>query len=167
MDAPQLLTHVRHNAGLTQAQLAKRARTSQAAIARYETGASSPSISTMTRIMKAAGARLELSSHPTPAADLSGKRPELLRANRQAILKLARAAGARNVRVFGSVARGQDTSESDIDFLVDFDVSQGLVPIIHLQTQLESLLGQSVDVAPVSVLKPTISRKALAEAVPL
>lgn len=117
--------------------------------------------------MKAAGARLELSSHATPAADLSGKRPGLLRSHRQEILKLAHAAGARNVRVFGSVARGQDTSESDIDLLVDFDVSQGLVPIIHLQTQLEALLGQSVDVAPVSALKPEIARKALAESVPL
>jgi hypothetical protein len=76
-------------------------------------------------------------------------------------------AGASNVRLFGSVARGEDREDSDIDFLVDFDLSGGLLPILRLNEELSELLGDRVEVAPVGVLKQEVLDHALEEAVPL
>jgi hypothetical protein len=91
---------------------------------------------------------------------------EDLRARRDDILELAKRHGATNVRVFGSVARGEATPESDIDLLVDQDWSHlsawgGMGLII----ELEDLLGCSVDVATTDELKPRIRDRALREAV--
>ncbi|MEI6621111.1 MAG: helix-turn-helix domain-containing protein [Actinomycetes bacterium] len=167
MDVTTLLTGVRRAAGLTQAQLASRAGTSQAAVARYENGTVSPSVATLQRLVRAAGADLDLGTHPAPTTDLAGQRAANLRRHRKRIIQLARAVGASNVRVFGSVARGTDEPDSDIDLLVDFDITKGLLPIIDLRAQLEDLLGERVDVAPVSALKASVAARALAEAVPL
>lgn len=73
------------------------------------------------------------------------------------------------MRLFGSVARGEDTENSDIDFLVDFDLSSGLLPILRLNEELAELLGDRVEVAPVGVLKEKeeVLKRALEEAVPL
>jgi len=76
-------------------------------------------------------------------------------------------AGASNIRLFGSVVRGQDTATSDIDFLVDFDLSKGLLPILRLNEELSDLLEDRVEVSPVGVLKEEVLKKALSEAVPL
>ena len=162
-----LVRAARSSSGLNQAELARRAGTSQAAIARYETGAVSPSVSTLERVLRAAGMHLSLDAVPAIATDLSGGRASLLRRNRGEILRLARAAGVRDVRLFGSVARGDAHTRSDIDLLVDFDVSHGLMPIVTLKAQLEELLHESVDIAPVALLKPEVAASALAEAVPL
>jgi len=54
--------------------------------------------------------------------------------------------GARNVRLFGSIARGESTADSDVDFLVDLDPDRGLFDLAHLVTDLEDLLGCKVDV---------------------
>jgi predicted nucleotidyltransferase len=75
--------------------------------------------------------------------------------------------GASNPRIFGSVARGDDDIGSDIDLLVDFDISQDLVPIAKLWHELSILLGGKVDVAPIKMLRPAVAKNALAEAVPL
>ncbi len=75
--------------------------------------------------------------------------------------------GATNVRLFGSVARGEDTKDSDIDLLVDFDLAQGLLPILKLNADLSRLLGERVEVAPVGALKQAVLKSALSEAVPL
>jgi predicted nucleotidyltransferase len=65
---------------------------------------------------------------------------------RAAILRLAEKHGGRNVRVFGSVARGDAGPDSDIDFLVDFDAGRTLFDLIGLRLDLEELLGTAVDV---------------------
>jgi predicted nucleotidyltransferase len=90
-----------------------------------------------------------------------------LRRFRLEILRLARQAGASNVRIFGSVARGENRVDSDIDLLVDFDISEGLLPIVVLTQQIATLINMPVDVAPVDVLKPEIARIAIREGVPL
>lgn len=162
-----MLKRLRHDAGLTQAQLASRAGTSQAAVARYEKGTVSPSVATLERLVGAAGAELELGTHRVSAADGSGERAAKLRTHRDRIVELATAAGASNVRVFGSVARGTDEPDSDIDLLVDFDITKGLLPIVDLRAQLEQLLGETVDVAPAAALSAAVAARALAEAVPL
>lgn len=71
---------------------------------------------------------------------------ELIGDKREAILALAEQHGAYNVRVFGSVARGEATSESDIDFLVDFKPDYRIWDHIGLKQALEDLLGCRVDV---------------------
>ena len=167
VNASELVRATRSKSGLTQATLAQRAGTSQAAVARYESGTVSPSVTTLSRLLRAAGQELVLSSRPALASDLSGDRAQRLRLHRTDVLRLARAAGATNVRIFGSVARGEDRPDSDIDLLVDFDVSQGLAPIARLVDQLELLLGEPVDVAPAAMLAPKVAERAMSEAVPL
>lgn len=70
----------------------------------------------------------------------------ILEQNREAIADLARAHKATSIAVFGSAARGDDTNDSDIDFLVDFESGSSLFDLLHLQDALESLLGCDVDV---------------------
>ncbi len=167
MSSAAILKQARVDAGLSQAELAARASTSQAAVARYESGAVSPSVATLERLIHATGAELLLSVRKATATDLSGQRAIKLRRHRREVIALARQAGAINVRLFGSVARGDDRRSSDIDLLVDFDVERGLVPLVELADSLEQLLDERVDIAPVALLKPAVAKRALAEAVPL
>jgi predicted nucleotidyltransferase len=74
---------------------------------------------------------------------------------------------AHNVRVFGSVARGDDVPSSDLDLLVDFDEGVGLLDLIGLERELSTLLGVRVDVTPADSLKPRIRDQVLREAVTL
>ena len=167
MTSSSLIRQARFDAGLTQAELAARASTSQAAVARYESGAVSPSVATLERLIHAAGAELVLSLQQATPTNLSGKRATKLRRHRREVIALARQAGAVNVRLFGSVARGDDNRTSDIDLLVDFDIGRGLVPLVELADSLEQLLDERVDIAPVALLKPAVAKRALSEAVPL
>jgi predicted nucleotidyltransferase len=75
--------------------------------------------------------------------------------------------GARNVRVVGSVARGTDRDDSDLDFLVAFDPGVGLLSHAKLILELERLLGRRVGVASERGLRPTVRQKLEAEAKPL
>ena len=169
MDVATLIRTTREGAGLSQEALAARAGTSQPAVSRYESGASSPSVETLDRLLAAMGARLELAAEASPRRlDVRTPRMAKLRLNRDRIRRAAHKHGATNVRVFGSVARGQDRADSDIDLLVDMDVrSRGLFPLAALGDELTALLGEQVDVVPVDALAPHVAANALAEAVPL
>jgi len=91
-----------------------------------------------------------------------------LRANRARIHTIASGHGASNVRVFGSVARGDDGPGSDVDLLVDLDVHTcGLLPLVAMANELSALLGEPVDVVASSALAPDVLASALLEAVPL
>jgi predicted nucleotidyltransferase/DNA-binding XRE family transcriptional regulator len=160
-----LITNARNNSGLTQAELASRAGTSQAAIARYEADRVSPSVSTLERVLRAAGEDLLLSSVRGNQTDLSSEKAQLVRRHKVEIANLARTHGARNIRLFGSVVRGEDTAKSDIDFLVDAPKEKALSISISLQAALEDLLKCKVDVSPESIMKPNVRKAALKEAV--
>lgn len=71
---------------------------------------------------------------------------ELLEEKREDILHIANKRGASNIRVFGSVARGQDDSKSDIDFLVDLEPGRSLFDLGGLLMDLQELPGHNVDV---------------------
>ena len=82
---------------------------------------------------------------------------------RTEILRLGEKHGARNIRVFGSVARGGSREESDVDFLVDFDKGRTLFDLIGLRLDLKDLLGVEVDIVTPNSLR-YIREQVLAEA---
>ena len=89
---------------------------------------------------------------------------------RRQIERIARRYGVREIRVFGSVARGAATATSDVDFLVDFDRSRtakSALRSIDLAVELESLLGRRADVATERSLHWLIQPQVVTEAVPL
>jgi len=92
---------------------------------------------------------------------------ELLQAKRKEILRVCAKYGAHNVRVFGSVARGEADERSDMDFLVELEPGRTLFDLGGLQYDLEQLLGCRVDVVTEHGLKPRIRERVLREAVPL
>jgi predicted nucleotidyltransferase len=77
-----------------------------------------------------------------------------LRERRPELLAAAARRGASNLRVFGSVARGEDVAGSDVDFLVDFEASRSLVDVAGLILDLQEILGVPVDVVEASTLRP-------------
>jgi len=87
--------------------------------------------------------------------------------NREKILKIAANYGAYNVRVFGSVARGEETPQSDIDFLVDMQPGRSLLDLGGLLYDLQELLQTDVDVVTENGLRPRIKEGILKEAVAL
>jgi predicted nucleotidyltransferase len=78
---------------------------------------------------------------------------------------LARLHGARNIRVFGSVTRADDTSDSDIDFLIDREVSCSLLDLVGFQQDLEAMLNRPTDVLTERGINPYLRERILAEAV--
>jgi predicted nucleotidyltransferase len=92
---------------------------------------------------------------------------EQLQAQREVILKIARQHGASNVRIFGSVARGEATAASDVDFLVDIEPGRSLLDHVALIQDLEDALGISVDVVTEDSLHPLIRTQVLSQAKPL
>lgn len=92
---------------------------------------------------------------------------ELLRKQRQAILELASRHGARNVRVFGSVVRGEASEASDVDLLVDMEEGRSLLDLVGFWQDVEDLLGMKVDVITDGGISPYMKAKIYAEAVPL
>jgi predicted nucleotidyltransferase len=92
---------------------------------------------------------------------------EIVRDKREEILAIAARYGARNVRVFGSVARGDADEASDVDFVVEFDDTSSLMDHAAMLLELEELLGRRVDIAPEKCLRPRVRERVLEEAVPL
>ncbi len=90
-----------------------------------------------------------------------------LRQHRRALLEAVDDAGASNLRVFGSVARGADGPDSDVDFLVDLPEQTRLFAVLALEGTLERILNVKVDLAPVTSLKPRVRAEALTDAIPL
>ena len=94
-------------------------------------------------------------------------RGRVLAENRQLVIRLIRSSGGRNPRVFGSVAQGTDTEESDIDLLVDFDQAISFFDAARLERTIQDVLGTRVDVVPSSNLRANVKSRVLREAVPL
>jgi uncharacterized protein len=92
---------------------------------------------------------------------------ELLKEKREAILRICAKHGARNVRVFGSVARGEADVQSDVDLIVQFDPERSLLDHAALWLELQDLLGCKLDVVSDRGIKPRIRERVLREAIPL
>jgi len=162
MDYGRSLRAARTRAGLSQAELAQRAQTSQPAIARYEAGVATPSLPTLERLLAATGASLVLgTSRPRTG------RADRLRRSRAKLTAAAHTRGVSTIRVFGSVARGDATGASDVDLLVELEPGRTLIDLIGFKHDAERILGQRVDVATPSLMKQRVRRRALRDARPL
>ena len=91
----------------------------------------------------------------------------LRRDKRESILQAAKKYGAGNIRVFGSVARGEAAACSDVDFLVDLESGWTLMDLGGFLSALEELLDTEVDVATERRLKPNVREQVLRDATPL
>ena len=92
------------------------------------------------------------------------KTEDIVVSHREEILATARKHGAYNVRVFGSVARGEARPDSDIDFLVNLEAGRSLMDLARLLRELQSLLGRNVDVVTEAGLRPRIRPQVLKDA---
>ena len=90
-----------------------------------------------------------------------------LRARKDEILRIAAHRGARNLRVFGSVARNEADENSDLDLLVDMEPGRSLLDLGGLLMDLQALLGRRVDVVTEAGLRERIRDRVLKEAAPL
>ncbi len=90
-----------------------------------------------------------------------------LQEKRHEILRIAAAHGARNIRLFGSAARGEDRPDSDLDLLVEMDSGRSLLDLVGLSQDLEDLLERKVDVLTDTSVDPTLHARIVAEARPL
>lgn len=163
--AARLIKNARTGAGFTQSELAERAGTSQPTIAAYEAGSKVPTVSTLERVLRATGTNL-VASRPSSGLP-SGRLRGLLERRRNEIVELAARHHARNVRVFGSVARGEETGTSDVDLLVDMDPGGSLLDQVRLRRDLRELLGVDVDVVTSGGLLERDRATILPEAVPI
>jgi len=142
----------------------------QSVISEYEAGKRQPAVPTLARLVAATGHELTLGlerTDPTVRGLPDTPLGRRLRQHRTALREAVRLAGGSNLRVFGSVARGEDGPDSDVDLLVDLPEGTSLFAVLALEGALERILKVKVDLAPVASLKPRVRTEALADAVSL
>ena len=140
MELGALIRDSRKAAGLTQAALSQRASTTQPAVSQYESGHLVPDLETASRLLAATGQELVVEVRPLRSA-----RARVLAAS-TAIKQSASKHGLSGVRLFGSVARGEDHLGSDVDFLVDPRPDTGLLELFAFASDIEELLGGNIRV---------------------
>jgi len=168
-DAGRLLREARRRAGLSQVDLAARAGVTQSVISAYESGHRQPAVPTLAALIEATGHELVLSLGPEPQglARLSGPVGRRVRRKRHELVAAAAAHGITGLRVFGSVARGDDRPDSDVDLLADLPPGLGLFGLGRVEAELEGIVSARVDLAPAESLKPQIRKRVEQELVPL
>jgi predicted nucleotidyltransferase len=150
-------------------ELAARAGVTQSVISVYESGHRQPGLPTLAALVEATGNELVVGLRRQRGRldRLSGPVGRRVRRRRRDLVAAAAARGASNLRVFGSVARGQDRSDSDLDLLVDLPPGLGLFGLGQLQADLEAVVGTQVDLVPAQGLKPDFRIRVERELVPL
>ncbi len=162
--AAAAIRETRLRAGMTQTELAARAQVTQSVVSAYESARREPGFETLRKLIAAAGFDLEVVLSPSP--ERSPLRASVDR-NRMGLARALQKLGARNVRLFGSVARGDDGPQSDIDLLVDVTSGVGLFALGQMRSEAERILGSSVDIVPANSLKKDVAERVLAEAIAL
>ena len=159
MNFAEVLRDARQLGGLTQAQLSTRSGVTQSVISAYERGRREPGAETFLMLIEAAGLyfiiRVPITNYQHPTLPDSAQTRALVK-HRQQILDLVAQYHASNVRIFGSVARGEARPDSDIDILVDFGPNTGLFSIVALQESLSKLLHFPIDLGDPKSLKPHV-----------
>lgn len=169
MKAASLLREARTAAGLSQTELGQKCGVTQSVISVYEAGRRQPSVATLTALIAATGYELDLSIvKPRRGVQrLTGPVGRRLRRRRHEVVALASRHGVRVLGVFGSVARGEDRPDSDIDLLVELPAGMGLFAVARVQNELEGMLGAPVDLVPEAGLKAGVRPAVEADLVPL
>ena len=167
--AGALLRQTRKRAGLFQVELAARAGVTQSVISAYESGQRQPSLPALARQVHAADFELTLGLRRQPGRlrRLSGPVGRRVRRHREDLIAAAAAHGVSNLRVFGSVARGEDRPDSDVDLLADLPPGLSLFGLSRLEADLEGILGTRVDLSPAAGLKPGLRERAESDQIPL
>ena len=131
-------------------------------ISAYESGQRQPSVPALARLIEAAGFELTLGLRRPPGRlhRLTGPVGRRVRRYRQDLIATAAAHGIQNLRVFGSVARGEDHPDSDVDLLVDLPPGLSLFGLARAEADLEAILGTRVDLIPAADLKPGVRERA-------
>lgn len=161
--AAELIRLARRRSGLTQVALAELAGIPQSVISEYENGRREPSFGAVDRLVAAAGLVVEVSPH----AHQEERMLTRVRAHASDLRRALEPLGAREIHVFGSVARGDDSDSSDVDLLVDLAPGVGMFGLLRMQREAESILGRAVDLVPREGLKAEVAETALREAIPL
>jgi uncharacterized protein len=162
LTAATLLRQARQRAGLSQVELAARAGVTQSVISSYESGHRQPSVPTLAALIEATGFELEtvIRRQPRRLKTLSGPVGVRLRRRRRDLVAAAAAHGVSGLRVFGSVARGEDRPDSDVDLLAELPPGMSLFGLARLQAELEAIVGTRVDLVPAADLKPEVRDRA-------
>jgi uncharacterized protein len=130
-------------------------------ISAYESGHRQPALPTLAALIEAAGYELAISiRRPTRLSKLSGPVGRRVRRKRRELVAAAAGHGVTNLRVFGSVARGQDRPDSDLDVLADLPPGMGLLGLGRVQAEMEAIVGTHVDLVPAASLKPEVQQRA-------
>ena len=169
MDGAVVLRSARERARLTQAQLGARAGVTQSVISAYESGRRQPSVPTLAALVAATGFELDLQLRSTPRRldALTGPIGRRVRRSRRRLVDSAAEHGIARLRVFGSVARGEDRPGSDLDLLGDLPGDMGLLGLGRARDALEAIIGCPVDLVPASDLKAGARERIEAEAIAL
>lgn len=159
--AGALLRRARTGSAMSQAELAARAGVTQSVISAYESGHRQPALPTLAALIEAAGYELitDIRRPPRRLARMTGPVGRQIRRRRRDLITAAAAHGVTNLRVVGSVARGQDRPDSDVDLLADLPAGISLFGLARVQEELEAIAGTHVDLIPAADLKPAVSAR--------
>jgi predicted nucleotidyltransferase/DNA-binding XRE family transcriptional regulator len=158
----------RRRAGLTQTELARRAGISQSVVSAYESDHRQPALSTLAVLIEATGFDLDI--RVTKRKNLSGLTGPIgrrVRRRRQDLVTVAARHGITNLRLFGSVARGEDRPDSDVDLAADIPADLGVLGLGRVTDELERILGTHVDLVPADGLKPDVAARVEQDAIRL
>ena len=127
-------------------------------ISAYESGHRQPSVPALAALVEAADFELVTSvrRQPRRLSRLSGPVGQRVQRRRRDVVAAAAAHGVSGLRVFGSVARGEDRPGSDVDLLADLPPGMSLFGLGRVQAELEAILGTRVDLVPAGDLKPDV-----------
>ena len=163
-----VLREARLRAGLSQSELAHRAGVAQSVISMYESGRRQPALRTLAALVDPTGLELVLELRPAPGLDrLTGPHGQRVLAARSQLKTVAAGYGVPGLAVFGSVARGEERPDSDVDLLVELPPGMGLFGLGRLRSDLEAAVGLPVDLVPACDLKPNLRGRVAADLVPL
>jgi predicted nucleotidyltransferase len=155
------LTAVMERDGVSRAELARRMHTSRSTVGRVlDPADESVTLATLSRAAAALGRE--------PAVSLAPERPSvLLERHRVELKRIAEEHGLENVVVFGSVARGEDTPDSDLDLVADIPEGLDLFAIAVIEEAMGAVIGRKVDLGERRCLKPHVSENVDRESVSL
>jgi len=167
--AGAVVRQARADSGLTQRELAARAGLPQSVVAAYERDAREPALSTLAALVEASGTTLELGFGVRLPSSARPRGPigHRLQRRRAAVLALAAKHGVTDVRLFGSVARGDEGPDSDLDLLVHLPDGAGLFLLGRFSQELQDLLRVNVDIVPDDGLKDRVRNNIEPDLIPL